>query len=79
LDRRLRSNEDKLTNNKPSLSILQHNHNVTSYNDLKLSISELHFPNKDIWLTVAGCTKELAKIMTLESLNLSLSLLNINR
>jgi hypothetical protein len=78
LDRHLRVNEDKLTNNKPSLSILQHNLNVACHSDRKLSISEPNLPNKDIWLTVERCTNELGKIMSLESLNLSLTLLNEN-
>jgi hypothetical protein len=49
---------------------------VTVVSDGKLIISEPNFPNKDIWFTAARCTKELGKIMTLESLNLSLTLLN---
>jgi hypothetical protein len=61
LDRHLRGNEDKLTNNKPSLSILQHHLNMICHSDRKLSISEPNFSNKDIWFTVARCTKELGK------------------
>jgi hypothetical protein len=79
--RHLRVSEGKLTNNEISLSIFQHNLDVIVISDGKrgkLIISESNFPNKDkdIWVTVARCTKEMGKIMTLESLNMSLTLLN---
>jgi hypothetical protein len=74
--RHLRVSEGKLTNNEISLSIFQHNLNLSVVSDGKLIISESNFRNKDIWVTVARCTKEMGKIMTLESLNMSLTLLN---
>jgi hypothetical protein len=67
--------EDNLTNNKPSFSIFQHNLNKTSHMIKSSLLVNQNFPNKDIGFTVARCTKELEKIMTLESLLLSLALL----
>jgi hypothetical protein len=59
-----------------NLSIFQLNLNMNVISDGKLIISESNFPNKNICFTVARCTKKLGEIMTLESLNLSLTLLN---